>query len=861
MRSLHAVSTHDLKLKDFFSRFFPAIGVALFAIALVALHHALKKYQYHEIAAALGNIPRAQLAWSLLLATLGYLCLTSYDALGFRYLGHKFSYPKLAQVSFIGYAFSNNIGFAALAGGSVRLRMYSGWGMSAIEIAKLVAFLALTFWIGFLTLEGLALLFADIPQAVPLHIPTVRAIGVALLTVVAAYVITIALRRKPLVLKDWKIEIPSVRIAVLQIAVAALDWCLVAATLYVLLPADMALSFPAFLSIFLIAQIIGLASQVPGGLGVFESIMLLLLQQHAAAPAVAAALLAFRLLYYVLPLALASVLLGTHEVWERKQHVVRLTRAFGGWVTALVPTMLSITTFAAGAILLLSGATPAETERMNWLRAILPLPLMELSHLVSSLAGAGLLVLSWGLRRQIDLAYYLALGFLLTGALVSLTKGLDYEEALFLVVATAALVPCRRYFYRRASLTEDRFSASWISAIVLVVAGSIWLGSFSFKHVEYSSELWWRFAFNADAPRFLRASVITVSFLTLFAFYRLLRPAPAEPQLPDDAELEHAARIIATSPDTRANLALLADKDLLFSDSGNAFIMYGIEGRSWVALGDPVGSKQDMRELVWRFRELCDRHGGWPVFYEVGTEHMHLYLELGLTLMKLGEQARVPLDQFGLEGSARSGLRQTVRKLEREGLQFEWVPVENVPALLPQLKAVSDAWLTDKNVAEKSFSLGRFDEGYLRRFPACIVRKQGRIIAFANVWPGHDGVELSPDLMRFTADSPNATMEYLFIKMMLVGRERGFHWFNLGIAPLSGLEDRTLAPLWSKLGAFIFRHGEHFYNFQGLRQYKEKFDPVWTPSYMASPGGLALPVILTNVATLISGSLRGVVSR
>ncbi len=104
-------------------------------------------------------------------------------------------------------------------------------------------------------------------------------------------------------------------------------------------------------------------------------------------------------------------------------------------------------------------------------------------------------------------------------------------------------------------------------------------------------------------------------------------------------------------------------------------------------------------------------------------------------------------------------------------------------------------------------------------------------------------------------------MEFLFIELMLWGKEEGYRWFNLGMAPLAGLENRPQAPLWNRLGALLYRHGEHFYNFQGLRDYKEKFDPVWVPRYLASPGGLALPRVLANLATLISGGVKGVIGK
>jgi len=180
---------------------------------------------------------------------------------------------------------------------------------------------------------------------------------------------------------------------------------------------------------------------------------------------------------------------------------------------------------------------------------------------------------------------------------------------------------------------------------------------------------------------------------------------------------------------------------------------------------------------------------------------------------------------------------------------------------LPELRQVSDAWLVERRTREKGFSLGFFAPEYVQHFPAGIVRLDGKIVAFANLWLGAEKEEISPDLMRYLPSAPSGIMEYLFIQLMLWGQQEGYQWFDLGMAPLSGLEDHALAPLWNRLGALVFRHGEHFYNFQGLRQYKEKFNPEWTPRYLASPGGLALPRILTNITTLISGGLKGMVAK
>lgn len=473
----------------------------------------------------------------------------------------------------------------------------------------------------------------------------------------------------------------------------------------------------------------------------------------------------------------------------------------------------------------------------------------------------GLLLLAWGLQRRLDAAYLLSATLLSAGIILSLLKGFDYEEAVILAIMLGALLPCRRYFYRQASLLSQRFTPGWIVAVTLVMLASVWLGLFSYKHVEYSGGLWWQFTFSGDAPRFLRATVGAIVVALAFALAKLLRPTAPEPTPPSIAEVERACSIVERSPLTYGNLALLGDKTFLFSDNGTAFIMYGIEGRSWVALGDPVGPDREMPELIWRYRELCDRHDGWTVFYEVDVHHLHLYIDLGLTLLKLGEEARVPLTTFALEGGARRGLRHTHSHLERAGCTFEVLPRGAVLPLLPVLKAISDAWLAEKRTREKGFSMGFFDEAYLQRFPLGLVRWEGKIVAFVNIWLGADKHELSPDLMRYLPDVPHGLMEYLFIELMLWGKREGYQWFSLGMAPLAGLEARPLAPLWNRLAGQIFRHGEHFYNFQGLRQFKEKFAPEWAPKYLASSSALALPRILANIASLTSRGLKGTITK
>jgi len=149
----------------------------------------------------------------------------------------------------------------------------------------------------------------------------------------------------------------------------------------------------------------------------------------------------------------------------------------------------------------------------------------------------------------------------------------------------------------------------------------------------------------------------------------------------------------------------------------------------------------------------------------------------------------------------------------------------------------------------------------VQRFPhACVVRG-GKIVAFATLWRTRSKEELSVDLMRYGKNAPRGTMDYLFIELMLWGKHEGYRWFNLGMAPLAGLEKHPMAPFWHKLGIMVRRYGGTFYNFEGLRRYKEKFAPEWRPRYLASPGGLAVPGVALDAAALIAGGIREVISK
>ncbi len=690
------------------------LGIGLFGLALFWLHHLLGQYHWRDILAHVHAISTAKLLRAGLFALAGYGCLTVYDALAVRFAGAHVPYPRVALISFMGYAIGHNVGLNTLSGGAVRYRAYSTLGLGAKQIATIIAFGTVTFLLGAGLLLGLSLLTQAGMSGSVLHVHAwlAMAAGGMLVTAVIAYLWLACTRHEPLRFRRIVIPIPAPPIAFAQVAVACADLLCAASVLYVLLPQQAEIGFAAFAGLYLIAIAAGVISNVPGGIGVFEAILLLLLQSVPNG-SLLGALVAYRAIYYFAPFAVALGLLGAHELWAHRGPAVRLVRLGRTFLIAVTPQAIAVAAFLAGAVLLFSGATPGRGPRLDLLRDFVPLPILELSHLLGSAVGVGLLVIAHGLYRRLDAAWWMTIWLLCAGILLSLLKGFDYEEATVLGLVAVVLVQARGRFLRRASLIEQHYSGPWIVALFVVLITAAWLVIFAYRHVPYDNQLWWQFAFEATAPRSLRASLLAAVIAAAYGLWRLLRPAKPPVAATREADLERVATLIADVGDTTANLALLGDKTLLFNPERTAFIMYQEAGHSWVAMGDPVGPIEACEPLAWKFLENCDVMAVSPVFYQVKPENLPLYIDLGLNLSKLGEEARVPLDSFSLEGSARADLRQAHRRANRDGAEFEIVPRANVGAILPELRAVSDTWLAEKNTAEKRFSLGFFDDRWM----------------------------------------------------------------------------------------------------------------------------------------------------
>src|SRR5262245_34041592 len=403
----------------------PVLGIGLFGLAIAILHHELAAYHYRDVMAHLAAIPRSGVVLAFALTAAGYVSLTGYDTLAFRWIGHPLRYSRIALASFVAYVFSHNIGLSFFGGSAVRYRMFTSWGITPAELARIIPFNVITFWLGFFTLAGSVLVLQPVrlPGAWLPLLETSRPLGVLFLAVLALYVAQSLRRGRSLSVRGFELTLPGIGFTAAQMGLSTIDWTLAAGVLWALLPSAPGLGFTDLLGAFLLAQVAGVVSHVPAGLGVFETMLVLLLAPWLPGDVVLGSALAYRLVYYVLPLVVAVALFAAFELRQRREALRRAAEAASQWAPELVPRVFAVTTFAAGVVLLLSGATPGVGGRIELIDRLLPLPVLEVSHFLASLVGVALLLLSRAIQQRVDAAYVLTLAMLGAGAVFSLLKG------------------------------------------------------------------------------------------------------------------------------------------------------------------------------------------------------------------------------------------------------------------------------------------------------------------------------------------------------------------------------------------------------------------------------------------------------
>ncbi len=830
-------------------------------LLIAAFGDAVRDIDYRQTVHALRHLPLSAILFSIAATALSFAALIARDASALRYVGARVSTSALLIAGFCGSALGNAIGFGALSAAAVRYRIYGAAGVKSDDVSRLLVFIVTGFATGLTGVGGFAgLVEAELVGALLGWPPAlIRAASGFALAGVACLLALGAPR--PVRLGRVTLPAPSRSILAIQLALTAMRLVGAAAALWTLLPST-PIDFLTFAAIFSAATALAAVTHIPAGAGIFELIVLWAFRGHASSEGVAAALVAYRCIYYLLPLILSTIAFAYFEVGiatgARPATVdERLARA----AARLSPTFMSVMAFATGTMLLVSGATPTFRSRLAELSGHVPLWVVESSHFLGSLIGVVFLFVARGLFDRRDGAWKLALALSASSLVFSLIKGLAFGEAALLLLFAVMLLATRQQFYRPTSMFDQPFTWGWLVAVAGIIAAAFGILFLAFHDLRNDPHgLWWQFEFDAQEPRALRALLGASVLAVGIGLSQLLRAPIGLAPKPALEELARARSIIDAQKRGDAMLALMADKSLLFSESGRSFLMFGKRGRSWIALFDPVGPRDEWPALIERFTRLSRAHGGRAAFYQIRPDSLPIYLDAGFSVMKLGEDAVIPLSDFTLNGGAAAHLRYALKRGARDGLEFELAPPERLAPHLNDLADISAKWLESRRGEEKGFSVAAFAPEYLARQHVALLLEHGRVVAFVSVMLTPAGGEATVGLMRGSGAQSPVAMEYLLTSLIIALKARGLERLSLGAAPLAGVRPAPLSSRWHRLASMIWKHGDRFYNFQGLRTFKSKFNPTWEPRYFAASGALGPFVALADAAVLIGAGYSSTTS-
>ena len=614
----------------------PAVlGLVLLVGAVYVIWKEFRDLKIADVRAALAAIPPQALVISFIWTILSYWVLTFYDRLGTIYAGHKVSYGRVSFASFCAYSLSHNLGFAAVSGAAVRYRLYAHWGLTPFQIAKVVAFCSLTFALGGMVLGGV-ILFVE-PDAIPFfgaRVPTwgMYLIGAALWTIVGAYVSlsrfigTIKLFGQEVTLPDW-------RMAIVQVTLATVDVAVTAAIVYQLLPEAPGLTFLRFLGVYVASYTAGLAANVPGGIGVFDTAMLLGLEPYLEPPQILGAVVVFRLYYYIIPLFLAGALFAGNEILLRGGALIhtapmaRRTQALSRWSEPSFAVGAATGAVAlCGALLLAVGVL--DRPDYSWIDPDFAEVADRAGQFVPSLIGAALLVLSIGLSQRVTLAWGATIVMLLLAAGLTGARGTDLWIPAVLVLAAILVAPFRSAYYRHARLLAGPLRASTAIPLMALVLCVLALAAFEPRVRQLSGNNWMEVVLSRDLPNGVRVTVALAVVFALVALWRLIRPGRVA-SVPWAGEGRRRYAALGEIPP--------ADADgMVMGEAGRAGVPFRRVGNVMLGLGDPAGAMSDRVSAVWNLRDLAQQEGLNAAVWRAGPGLLSVYEDLGLTALPLG---------------------------------------------------------------------------------------------------------------------------------------------------------------------------------------------------------------------------------
>ncbi len=584
---------------------------------------------------------------------------------------------------------------------------------------------------------------------------------------------------------------------------------------------------------FCLAQVLGQLSLFRDGLIIFDLVILDIISKLASPQLAIFVIISYRLAYNVLPWIISLIMIF-RELYN-KSSSEESTKQF-------VFQILSIFTFIVGLILCLSVATPSVLYRIKFLRHFIKKDVVILARFITLTSGGLLILLSSGIKKSVKKVFYITEIILIISIFSTILKGLDVEESVLTLLLSIVLYIMKDDFTENEMRFSVKAFADTSIKIFLTTVVFVLISNISRKVNFFSSHK--RFSLNYLVENKWMILLYMIFLLILSFAFQYTRTEKMKFKKLTDEEFDKISEFLEKYDGNEfSHLVYLNDKNVFFDKTNTVMIMYRPMNNTVIVLGDPIGEKENFIEAVNEFIIYCNKYHMNVCFYEINGENLELYCDQGFRFIKVGQDATVNLNEFSLVGKKNRTWRHVLNNFDKGNFDFR--VEEMTDDLLFKMKKVSDLWLQGKS--EMGFSLGFFDEDYLKRTKVACIYHENELLAFANLQPFYDDKTISIDLMRYDKSKEVGLMDFLFIKLILWAQENNYEKFYLGMAPLSKVGDKIYSKKKERFFKVIYNFQNKVYNFKGLRSYKDKFKPDWSNKYIAYTSDFNLPYILISV--------------
>lgn len=831
--------------------------IILFVI--VSIYNELKSVNFAETILLIRNFSNTSILLLVLLGLLAVTSITLYDFLIADYLKLDLKPWVILNVSYLASTINNISGLGGLTGASIRSVIFKKSINNKDDIMDYNLLLIPATAIGLSVMALISLIkYEYISHVFQAH-------TILLLVLIVFFIYLIIYPFIDIIFYKFKKNSKAINtkarymLKLKLLLVSIFEWTLAYSLFCVIIRSfNNSINLFTVFGIFTLASIAGIISMLPGGVGSFDLVAIVGLQRYGLPTEnILAALILFRVFYYFIPLVIGLILTliiqtqsenSSTKIFklDKFQEIIEQT-------SSITNLLLSILVLLSGIVLLTSALIPSLSDRIKIATKLLSFPILHLSRKLSISIGVLLIVASKEIRMKVKRSYKFTWWLLLLGIVFTFTKGFDFEEAMFLAIVLILLRMSKTSFHRK-SLPFDLFS-TMIFSLIGFIGVVIYTKLSHVIFVDFFKAHYFKDILTNGFSKYRGYGIFTyvslIGFLLIWEFTKERITSDSRYEELDEIKMKYFLENNMGS--YQVHLVFLKDKHLFYASSNKVVLAYEKSHNIIVVLGDPIGDEDYFGEAIVEFQKFIDEYGFKSAFYEASEKYLSLYHQHGYYFFKLGETALVDLENFNISSPTSRDFRNVLSRFKRDGYEFELLEANSIDnELYASLEVISNEWLEGRN--EMGFSLGVMDQVYLNRAQVGIIKsvESGNIIAFASLMPKYDyNKSTSIDLMRFKKDVPSNTMTFLILNLILFLKEKESEILNLGMAPLSNVGDEQNAHFKEKIAHLIYKHGKNVYSFDGLRKYKEKFNPIWKGRYLAYEDLTLLPSSLMEATFLI----------